>query len=150
MAALIPYFVLGTAMSVMGNPSYAAWAGAAAAARAGGGGWGGNMTVVDKVMPDMMHMVDPYWHQFPPLNPLWHGILGFVIGCLGFVSFVGNGMVIIIFTGTKTLRTPSNLLVVNLAFSDFFMMLCMSPAMVINCYHETWVLGKYLYCNVSL
>jgi hypothetical protein len=31
---------------------------------------------------------------------------------------------------------------VNLAFSDFLMMACMSPAMVINCYHETWVLGE--------
>nr|QWV42724.1 long wavelength sensitive opsin [Trixagus carinifrons] len=129
-------------MSVMGSPSYAAWAGAASAARTGG--FGGNLTVVDMVMPDMLHMVDAHWYQFPPLNPLWHGILGFMIGCLGFISVVGNGMVILIFTTTKTLRTPSNLLVVNLAFSDFLMMLCMSPPMVINCYNETWVLGPFM------
>nr|QWV42715.1 long wavelength sensitive opsin [Biphyllus sp. CRS 2021] len=125
-------------MSVMGDPSFAAWA----AQRAGG--FGGNITVVDKVPPDMLHMIDPHWYQFPPMNPLWHGILGFMIGVLGFVSVVGNGMVIYIFSGTKGLRTPSNLLVVNLAFSDFFMMFTMSPPMVINCYYETWVLGPFM------
>jgi len=76
------------------------------------------------------------------MNPLWHGLLGFVIGVLGVVSVTGNGMVIYIFSSTKSLRTLSNLLVVNLAFSDFVMMTCMSPVMVINCYSETWVLGE--------
>ncbi|KAL0281679.1 UNVERIFIED_CONTAM: hypothetical protein PYX00_002592 [Menopon gallinae] len=104
----------------------------------------GNQTVVDKVPVEMLHMVDPHWYQFPPMNPLWHGILGFVIGVLGVISLIGNGMVIYIFSTTKTLRTPSNLLVVNLAFSDFFMMFTMSPTMVINCYEETWVLGPFM------
>jgi r-opsin len=30
----------------------------------------------------------------------------------------------------------------NLALSDFLMMLVMSPPMVINCFYETWVFGK--------
>nr|ACN39591.1 long-wave-sensitive opsin [Dianemobius nigrofasciatus] len=110
----------------------------------GSSGGVGNITVVDKVLPEMLHMVDAYWYQFPPMNPLWHGLLGFVIGVLGTISVIGNGMVIYIFCTTKSLRSPSNLLVVNLAFSDFLMMLCMSPAMVINCYYETWVLGPLL------
>lgn len=125
-------------MSVMGSPSFAAWT----ANRAMSGSFGGNMTVVDKVSPDMLYLVSPHWYQFPPMNPLWHAILGFVIGVLGFVAVSGNGMVVYIFCSTKGLRTPSNLLVINLAFSDMCMMLCMSPAMVINCYYETWVLGK--------
>lgn len=62
-----------------------------------------------------------------------------VIGCIG---WIGNGVVIYVFLMTPSLRTPSNLLVVNLAFSDFFMMIVMSPPMVINCYYETWVLGN--------
>ncbi|KAJ0181192.1 hypothetical protein K1T71_003277 [Dendrolimus kikuchii] len=113
--------------------------------------WGGqvaaygaaNQTVVDKVPQDMLHMVDPHWYQFPPMNPLWHGLLGFTIGVLGFISITGNGMVIYIFSSTKSLKTPSNLLVVNLAFSDFLMMCAMSPAMVVNCYYETWVFGPF-------
>lgn len=131
-------------MSALGSgPHYAAW-GATPAARTGGG----NVTVVDSVLPDMLHMVDAYWYQFPPMNPLWHAILGFMIGVLGVVSVIGNGMVIYIFSSTKALRTPSNLLVVNLAFSDFLMMFTMSPPMVINCYNETWVLGEC--CCINL
>nr|QWV42676.1 long wavelength sensitive opsin 2 [Pempsamacra sp. CRS 2021] len=128
-------------MSVMGEPNYAMWVSQRAA------GFGGNITVVDKVPPDMLHLVDAYWYQFPPLNPLWHGILGFIIGVLGVISISGNGMVVYIFMSTKGLRTPSNLLVVNLAFSDFMMILFMSPPMVINCYYETWVLGP-LFCDI--
>ncbi|ETN59673.1 rhodopsin [Anopheles darlingi] len=102
-----------------------------------------NVTVVDKVPPEMLHMVDAHWYQFPPMNPLWHSILGFAIFILGVVSIIGNGCVIYIFTNTKSLRTPSNLLVVNLAFSDFLMMFTMAPPMVINCWHETWSFGPF-------
>lgn len=111
-----------------------AWGGQAMA-------FGSNETVVDKVLPDMLHLIDPHWYQFPPMNPLWHGLLGFVIAVLGFVSITGNGMVVYIFTTTKSLKTPSNILVVNLAFSDFLMMTVMSPPMVVNCFYETWVFG---------
>nr|APY20490.1 long wavelength sensitive opsin [Anorus arizonicus] len=128
-------------MTLINGPTWSAWQ------QGGSGGFGGNMTVVDKVPPEMLYLVDAYWYQFPPLNPLWHAILGFVIGCLGFISFCGNGMVIYIFSSTKALRTPSNLLVVNLAFSDFLMMCSMSPIMVVNCYNETWVFGPFV-CEV--
>ncbi|CAO1405850.1 unnamed protein product [Diamesa serratosioi] len=104
----------------------------------------GNLSVVDKVAADMLHMIDPHWYQFPPLNPLWHSILGFAIFVLGMVSMIGNYVVISVFTSTKSLRTPSNLLVVNLAFSDFLMMFTMGPPMVINCYHETWTFGPFM------
>nr|APY20622.1 long wavelength sensitive opsin [Meloe violaceus] len=129
-------------MSVMDRPNFVA-----SAAQRSASAYGSNLSVVDKVLPDMLHMVDAYWYQFPPMNPLWHGILGFVIGVLGFISIIGNGMVIYIFSHTKTLRTPSNLLVINLALTDFLMMCFMSPAMVINCYNETWALGP-LFCEI--
>lgn len=126
-------------MAALEGPQYSAlssW-------QAHSGGFG-NMTVVDKVPPEMLHLVDPHWYQFAPMNPLWHSILGFAIFLLGFISICGNGVVIFIFTSTKALRTPSNLLVVNLAFSDFLMMFTMAPPMVINCYYETWVLGPFM------
>ncbi|XP_074113292.1 long wavelength sensitive opsin 1 isoform X1 [Cotesia typhae] len=125
-------------MTVLTGPNFAAY---------GSGGWSrgpSNQTVVDKVLPEMLHLVDAHWYQFPPMNPLWHAILGFVIGCLGCVSVIGNGMVVFIFTSTKNLRTPSNLLVINLAFSDFLMMFTMAPPMVINCFYETWVFGPLM------
>jgi r-opsin len=110
-------------MSVILGPSHAAYTWAVH------GGFG-NQTVIDKVPSEMLHMVNAHWYQFAPINPLWHAILGFIIGVLGTISIIGNGMVIYIFSTTKSLRTPSNLLVINLAVSDFFMMMCMSPAMV--------------------
>ncbi|CAK9794745.1 Rhodopsin, long-wavelength [Anthophora plagiata] len=128
-------------MTVLTGPSYEAYSWGAQGSRFG------NQTVVDKVPPDMLHLIDAHWYQYPPLNPLWHAILGFVIGLLGFVSVSGNGMVVYIFLSTKSLRTPSNLFVINLAISDFLMMFCMSPPMVISCYYETWVLGP-LFCQI--
>lgn len=81
-------------------------------------------------------------YQYPPLDPMWHKILGLVMIVLGFMGWCGNGVVVYVFLMTPALRTPSNLLVINLAFSDFIMMIIMSPPMVINCYYETWVLGN--------
>ncbi|XP_046606734.1 rhodopsin-like isoform X2 [Neodiprion virginianus] len=106
-----------------------------------------NQTVADKVPPEMLHLIDPHWYQFPPMDPLWHKILGLVMIVLGVLGWSGNGVVVYVFMLTPSLRTPSNLLVVNLAFSDFLMMIIMSPPMVINCYYETWVLGT-LMCDI--
>jgi len=104
----------------------------------------GNMTVVDKVPTDMLDLIDPHWYQFPPMNPLWHSILGFAMFIFGMVSLAGNGVVVSVFLSTKSLRTPSNLLVVNLAFSDFLMMMTMAPPMILNCINESWIFGPLM------
>lgn len=103
------------------GPSYQSWS---------GGGRGGNQTVADNVLPEMLYLIHPHWYQFAPINPLWHGILAFVMVVLGSVSVIGNGMVVYIFLSTKSLRTPSNMFVINLALSDFLMMFTMCPPMV--------------------
>lgn len=109
-------------MTVMSGPSYAAWS--------GHGSKFGNLTLADTVPPEMSHLIDPHWYQFPPINPMWYPLVGFVIGVLGIISVIGNGMVVYIFCSTKSLRTPSNMFVINLAFSDFLMMFTMSPPVV--------------------
>lgn len=96
----------------------------------GGPGLMGNWTVVDKVPTEMLGLVDAHWYQFPPMNPLWHSILGMAIFVFLIIALLGNLCVIYIFTKTKALRTPSNLLVVNLAVSDFMIMFTMGPPMV--------------------
>lgn len=90
-----------------------------------GSGFTGNITVIDKVPQEMLFLVDKHWYQFPPMNELWHGILGFAITIFCTIAILGNLCVIYIFTKTKSLRTPSNLLVVNLALSDFLIMFTM-------------------------
>lgn len=81
-------------MGVFGEPQFSAYS-------SWGASSGGNMTVVDKVLPDMLHLVDPHWYQYPPMNPLWHSILGVVMAAVGVVGFIGNYVVIKIFTSTK-------------------------------------------------
>ncbi|XP_070500945.1 rhodopsin-like [Chironomus tepperi] len=107
----------------------------------------GNMTVVDMVTDDMRHLIDKHWYQFPPMNPLWHSFLGFALAIFCTIALLGNLCVIYIFAKTKSLRTPSNLFVINLAVSDFMIMFSMGPPMVINCYYETWVFGP-LACQI--
>lgn len=123
-------------MVAISEPSYSSWQAVSQ-----------NLTVVDRVPFEMQHMVDAHWHQFSPMNPLWHSILGFIIFLLALVSLTGNYVVISVFATTKSLRTPSNLLVINLAVSDFLMMFTMAPPMVVNCYNETWVFGP-LACEI--
>nr|WCQ76412.1 long wavelength sensitive opsin 1 [Chrysochroa mniszechii] len=130
-------------MSIVGEPSFVSWT----AQRMATGSLGGNMSVVDKALPEMLHLVHSHWYKYPPLNPLWLGIQGFTIATLACIAMLGNGMVIYIFSTTKSLRTPSNLMVINLAFSDFCMMFTMAPPMVINCYYQTWVFGPF-FCNI--
>ena len=50
-------------------------------------------------------------------------ILGIAYIILLMINFFGNGSVIYIFLKVKSLRTPSNMFVVNLALSDWCMML---------------------------
>lgn len=39
------------------------------------------------------------------------------------------------------------MLVMNLAFSDFFMLFTMAPPMIVNCFYETWYFGT-LMCDI--
>nr|APY20681.1 long wavelength sensitive opsin 1 [Xenos vesparum] len=109
--------------------------------------YGANATIVDQVLPEMHDYISPYWYQFPPVDPIWYPILGTFIGIVGIIAFFGNAIVIYIFISTKSLRSPSNLLVLNLAVSDFLMILGMCPIMVVNSYYQTWVFGPMM-CEI--
>lgn len=60
------------------------------------------------------------------------------------MSLAGNFIVMYVFTSSKGLRTPSNMFVVNLAFSDFMMMFTMFPPVVLNGFYGTWIMGPFL------
>lgn len=103
--------------------------------------------LLDQVTPDMAHLISPYWNQFPAMDPIWAKILTAYMIMIGMISWCGNGVVIYIFATTKSLRTPANLLVINLAISDFGIMITNTPMMGINLYFETWVLGPMM-CDI--
>lgn len=95
----------------------------------------------------MAHLVHPYWNQFPAMETKWSKLLCAALLMITFIALSGNGVVIYVFSTTKSLRTPANLLIINLAISDFGFMAINAPMMIINLYFETWVVGS-LSCDI--
>lgn len=97
-------------------------------------------------------------HQRPHLFPTVdvpghaHDIIGSVILLVGVTGMLGNALVIYVFCRSRTLRSPSNLLVVNLAAADFLMSLTQSPVFFVASLHRRWVFGEvacelYAFCG---
>ncbi|XP_042222540.1 compound eye opsin BCRH2-like isoform X1 [Homarus americanus] len=118
--------------------------------RAGGVAFGypEGFTLMDMVPDDVKPLIHSHWNKFPPVNPMWHYLLAGIFIILGILSFFGNGMVIYLFSCKKSLRSPANMFVVNLAFSDFMMMVSQFPMYVMNCFGGGyWILGAFA-CQV--
>nr|QIW86048.1 opsin L15 [Neogonodactylus oerstedii] len=103
----------------------------------------GNYTVIDTVPEDVIHLVSNHWYSFPPLNTMWYGLIAFYVALCTVFSLTGNVTVIYIFMSTKSLQTPANYFVANLALSDFCLMFFMCPPLLVNSYYGTWVWGPY-------
>jgi len=102
------------------------------------------MKMTDGIPADVMAVIDPHWSQFPPANPLIPHFFGVLFFFLWIISFLGNGCVIYIFLKVKSLRTPINMFVVNLAFSDLVMMTTMGPTVTINVFMQRyWAWGAF-------
>ncbi|XP_064091261.1 compound eye opsin BCRH1-like [Macrobrachium nipponense] len=104
-------------------------------------GYPAGVTIVDFVPEHIKHMVHQHWYSFPPVNPMWHYLLGVVYIFLGFFSIVGNGLVIYLYMKSKELKTPANLLIVNLSLSDLIMLTTNFPAFAYNCFSG----GKWMF-----
>lgn len=81
-----------------------------------------------------------------------HYIIGSVILLVGVTGTLGNALVIYVFCRSRTLRSPSNLLVVNLAAADFLMSLTQSPVFFVASLHRRWLFGElacelYAFCG---
>jgi len=93
---------------------------------------------------DLKEVVSEHWAQFPPQHPLITHVFGILFFVLWVINFFGNGLVIYIFLKTKTLRTPTNMFVVNLALSDAIMMFCMGPPVTFNAFVQRyWMYGAF-------
>ncbi|XP_070774518.1 melanopsin-like [Enoplosus armatus] len=93
-------------------------------------------------------------HLFPTVDVPDHAhyIIGSVILLVGVMGMLGNALVIFVFCRSRTLRSPSNLLVVNLAAADFLMSLTQSPVFFVASLHRRWVFGElacelYAFCG---
>merc|ERR1712215_287413 len=111
-------------------------------------GYPAGVTVADLAAPQIKHLVRPHWNNYPPVNPMWHYLLGVIYIVLGTASFLGNGVVIYLFFKVKKLRTPSNLLITNLAILDFNMLLSNFPIFAWNSFNGgVWLFSAFA-CEV--
>ncbi|XP_064617472.1 rhodopsin-like [Liolophura sinensis] len=88
-------------------------------------------------------IIHPHWSQFPPVPDHWHYIIGVYITLVGITGVFGNFLVIWIFSRTKSLRTPANMFVVNLAISDLtFSAINGFPLLSFSAFYKRWIFGK--------
>jgi len=111
-------------------------------------GYPDGMSVTDTVPDHMKHMIHPHWDNYPPVNPMWHYLLGVVYLFLGGISVFGNGMVLLLFMKNKNLKTPANYLVANLALSDACMLSSQFPFFTYNCFSGgVWMFSPF-FCEI--
>nr|APY20541.1 ultraviolet sensitive opsin 2 [Acmaeodera diffusa] len=98
------------------------------------------------ISPENIPYVPEHWLKFPPPEMSLNLLLGLLYIVFFFMSIIGNGLVIWIFSTAKSLRTPSNMFVVNLAFLDFVMML-KTPIFIFNSFKQGFYLSM-VWCYV--
>ncbi|OWF40988.1 rhodopsin, GQ-coupled-like [Mizuhopecten yessoensis] len=88
------------------------------------------------------YFVHPHWKQFDPVPHTWHYFIGIFISIVGVSGVIGNIVVITMFSTTKTLKSPSNMLIVNLALSDLtFSAVNGFPLLTVSAFNTKWVFG---------
>nr|BAQ54766.1 opsin, rhodopsin-7 like [Macromia amphigena] len=91
---------------------------------------------------DYLFLINPHWLGFPPPRPSSHYILAVLYTVVMVVGVSGNFLVIFMFCRCKSLRTPANILVMNLAVSDCFLLLKM-PIFIYNSIYLGPALGAF-------
>ncbi|XP_023287033.1 melanopsin-A-like isoform X1 [Seriola lalandi dorsalis] len=93
-------------------------------------------------------------HPFPTVDVPDHAhyTIGVVILAVGITGMLGNFLVIYAFCRSRSLRTPSNIFIINLAVTDFLMCLTQTPIFFITSMHKRWIFGKkgcelYAFCG---
>ncbi|XP_061787954.1 melanopsin-A-like [Nerophis lumbriciformis] len=81
-----------------------------------------------------------------------HYTIGVVILAVGITGILGNFLVIYVFCRSRSLRTPSNIFIINLAVTDFFMCVTQTPVFFITSMHKRWIFGVkgcelYAFCG---
>ncbi|XP_022240090.1 opsin, ultraviolet-sensitive-like [Limulus polyphemus] len=92
--------------------------------------------------PEFFELVPDFWLHFPPPSEEAHQTLGVLYTLIMVPGILGNALIIWLVCSTKTIRTPSNFLVVNLAISDFCMLAKM-PIFIYNSFCQKPALGVW-------
>ncbi|XP_036403169.1 melanopsin-A [Megalops cyprinoides] len=99
-------------------------------------------------------MVEEDPHPFPTVDVPDHAhyTIGAVILVIGITGMVGNFLVIYAFSRSRSLRTPANMFIINLAITDFLMCATQSPIFFTTSMHKRWIFGEkgcelYAFCG---
>ncbi|KAJ1143729.1 hypothetical protein NDU88_010034 [Pleurodeles waltl] len=81
-----------------------------------------------------------------------HYIIGSVILLVGITGMLGNFLVIYAFGRSRSLRTPANMFIINLAIADFLMSITQAPIFFTTSLHKRWIFGEkgcelYAFCG---
>ncbi|XP_035982093.1 melanopsin-A isoform X2 [Fundulus heteroclitus] len=93
-------------------------------------------------------------HPFPTVDVPDHAhyTIGSVILVIGITGVVGNFLVIYAFSRSRSLRTPANMFIINLAITDLLMCITQSPIFFTTSMHKRWIFGEkgcelYAFCG---
>ncbi|KAL0964311.1 hypothetical protein UPYG_G00322100 [Umbra pygmaea] len=81
-----------------------------------------------------------------------HYTIGAVILVIGITGLVGNFLVIYAFSRSRSLKTPANMFIINLAITDLLMCLTQAPIFFTTSMHKRWIFGEkacelYAFCG---
>ncbi|XP_070696795.1 melanopsin-A [Pempheris klunzingeri] len=93
-------------------------------------------------------------HPFPTVDVPDHAhyTIGSVILAIGITGMVGNFLVIYAFCRSRSLRTPANMFIINLAITDLLMCVTQTPIFFTTSMHKRWIFGEkgcelYAFCG---
>ncbi|XP_073452828.1 melanopsin isoform X1 [Aquarana catesbeiana] len=97
---------------------------------------------------------DNVHHVFPTVDAPdhVHYTIGAVILAVGITGMLGNFLVIYAFSRSRSLRSPANMFIINLAISDFLMSITQAPVFFTTSLHKRWIFGEkgcelYAFCG---
>nr|ART29917.1 opsin [Heliconius clysonymus]ART29920.1 opsin [Heliconius clysonymus]ART29923.1 opsin [Heliconius clysonymus]ART29927.1 opsin [Heliconius clysonymus] len=102
--------------------------------------------LVDGLSSAELEFIPEHWLSYPAPPASAHTALALMYCFFTAAALIGNGLVIYIFATTKSLRTSSNLLILNLAIFDFIMM-AKAPIFIYNSAMRGFAIGS-LGCQI--
>ncbi|KAM9809227.1 melanopsin-A-like isoform 3-T3 [Syngnathus typhle] len=83
-------------------------------------------------------------HPFPTVDVPDHAhyTIGSVILAIGITGLLGNFLVIYAFSRSRSLRTPANIFIINLAVTDLLMCVTQAPVFFASSMHKRWIFGE--------
>nr|XP_057907920.1 melanopsin-A-like isoform X1 [Doryrhamphus excisus]XP_057907931.1 melanopsin-A-like isoform X1 [Doryrhamphus excisus] len=126
--------------------------------------WTSTRSAPDVYRPEELHapasatptavMAPVAHHPFPTVDVPDHAhyTIGSVILAIGVTGTVGNFLVIYAFSRSRSLRTPANMFIINLAITDLLMCVTQSPIFFTSSMHKRWIFGEkacelYAFCG---